>query len=611
LDLEFRVLGPLEVLRGKQGLPLGSPKQRALLGLFLVHANEPIPRERLIEELWGDAAPKTVNAVLNVYLSRLRRLLADGTGEQLLLTQAAGYVLSVPPDQFDAHRFEALLEKGRRELASGEAERASLTLRDALALWRGPALADLAFEAFAQTEIARLEELRLAALEARIEADLVLGRQDSLVAELETLVAAHPYREGLRAQLMLALYRSGRQAEALETYRRARRTFSQELGIEPGPRLQELEGAILRHDSSLEAPGPEALRARDEERTEIVQERRRLPPRKTLALTAALGLVIAAAVVAAVRESSGRSGVPVQLTGEAVAVIDPRTDTIVGEIPVGGRPAGPAVGDSSVWVGNRDDNTLLRIDANSLDVVRTIGLSVGPTDVEVGAGSVWVLSDWALVRVDPAINDVVDTVPLPRGNGQRWSHMEVGANAVFVCTCGGGPGAVIRVDAATLSVEPVRRRPVWMIAYGEGALWALTGESDTIDRIDPKTSAVVESIPLGRIGEAGTGWRYRMAAGQGAIWVLAPASLWRIDSTTKRFVGSVPLGRSEEGSSVATGDGAIWVAKPEGILLRVDPDSQTVAKTIPLGTLVYPADLWDALAVGEGSVWLAVTSSAS
>ena len=136
-------------------------------------------------------------------------------------------------------------------------------------------------------------------------------------------------------------------------------------------------------------------------------------------------------------------------------------------------------------------------------------------------------------------------------------------------------------------------------------------ESDTIERIDPKTNAVVESVPLGRIGEAGTGWRYRMAAGQGAIWVLAPASLWRIDSTTKRFVGSVPLGRSEEGSSVATGDGGVWVAKPDGILLRIDPDSQTVAKTIPLGTLVYPADLWDALAVGEGSVWIAVTSFTS
>lgn len=519
-------------------------------------------------------------------------------------------MLSVRPEGLDARRFETLLERGRRELASGEAERASLTLRDALALWRGPAFADLAFEPFAQTEIARLEELRLTALEARIEADLALGRQDSLVAELETLVAAQPYREGLRAQLMLALYRSGRQAEALETYRRARRTFSEELGIEPGRRLQELEGAILRHDSSLEAPGPEAQRAREEEWIETVPQLRRFRTRGTLALATVLGLVVAAAVVAAVRESSGRSSVPVQLTGESVAVIDPGTDTIVGEIPVGGRPAGPAVGEGSVWVGNRDDNTLLRIDARSLDVVRTIGLTVAPTDVEVGAGSVWVLSDWALLRVDPAVNDVVDTVPLPRGSPARWSHMEVGATAIFVCTCAGPPGTIIRIDLATMSVEPVRRSPVWMIAYGEGALWALTGELDTIEQIDPRTNAVVETIPLGRIGET-HGWRYRMAVGAGAIWVLAPASLWRIDAATKRFVGSVRLDRSEEGSSVAAGDGAVWVATSEGILLRVDPDSHTVAKTIPLGTLVYPADAWDAVAVGKGSVWVAVTSFAS
>jgi len=235
---------------------------------------------------------------------------------------------------------------------------------------------------------------------------------------------------------------------------------------------------------------------------------------------------------------------------------------------------------------------------------------VAPTDVEVGAGSVWVLSDWALLRVDPAVNDVVDTVPLPRGSPARWSHMEVGATAIFVCTCADGPGTIIRIDLATMSVEPVRRSPVWMIAYGEGALWALTGELDTIEQIDPRTNAVVETIPLGRIGET-HGWRYRMAVGAGAIWVLAPASLWRIDAATKRFVGSVRLDRSEEGSSVAAGDGAVWVATSEGILLRVDPDSHTVAKTIPLGTLVYPADAWDAVAVGKGSVWVAVTSFAS
>ncbi len=596
------------MIRGQQVLPLGSPKQRALLGLFLVHANEALPRERLIEELWGDAPPRTVKAVLNVYLSRLRRLFAEGTGEQLLLTHAAGYVLSVRPEGLDARRFETLLERGRRELASGDAEGASATLHDALALWRGSPLADVAFEPFAQSEIARLEELRLTGLEARIEADLALGRHDSLVAELETLVAAHPYREGLRVQLMLALYRRGRQAEALETYRRARRTFSDELGIEPGPRLQELEQAILRHDPSLEAHGPQARRSGEGESIETVPQRPRFLSRRTVSLAAALMLAIVAALVAAARYSSGGSLEPFVLAGDSVAVIDPGTDTIVGEIPVGDRPTGPAVGEGSVWVGNRDDNTLLRIDPKSLDV-RTIGLGVEPIGVEVGAGSVWVLSDQALLRVDPAINDVVATVPLPPAIGAGpWSHLEVGANAVFVCSCG-SPGGVVRVDPATTSVVTVQRGPIWGTAYGEGALWAITGwEQNTIERIDPETNAV-ESIPLGRLGET-SGWRYRMAVAEGTTWLLAPASLWRVDSTTGRFLGSVPLPHSE-GGSIATGDGAVWIANSEGVVLRIDADSQAVVKTIPLGTLVYPAENGDALAIGEGSVWVAVTSFAS
>jgi DNA-binding SARP family transcriptional activator/DNA-binding beta-propeller fold protein YncE len=572
-----------------------------------VHANEAIPRERLIEELWGDAAPKTVNAVLNVYLSRLRRLLADGTGVQLLIREAAGYVLSVRPEGLDARRFETLLERGRQEFARGDAEQASATLHDALALWRGSPLADLAFEPFAQTEIARLEELRLAALETRIESDLVLGRQESLVAELETLVAAHPYREGLCAQLMLALYRRGRQAEALEAYRRARRRFSEELGIEPATRLRELEAAILRHDPSLEAPGSQAPRAREEDPTETVGRRPRFRSRRAVALAGALVFATVAASVAAALYSSGDSLEPVVLAGDSVAVIDPATDTIVGEIPVGDRPTGPAVGEGSVWVGDRDDNTLLRIDPKSLDVMRTIGLRMAPIDVEVGAGSVWVLSDRALLRVDPAINDVVDTIPFPRSGLQRWYFLEVGASAVFVGT---GPGTLlVRIDPAARSVVTVRKRPLWDVAYGEGALWAITGsEQNTIERIDPRTNAV-ESVPLGRLGET-SGWRYRIAVGDGVIWLLAPASLWRIDSTTERLLGSVPLPYSE-GGSIATGDGDVWIANSEGVVLHVDPDSQRVAKTIPLGTLVYPADNGDAVAVGEGLVWVAVASFAS
>ena len=524
-------------------------------------------------------------------------------------------MLRVPPDALDVRRFEALLEQGRRQLAGGEPEPASLTLRDALALWRGPALADLAFERFAQTEIARLEELRLTALEARIDADLALGRHDSLVAELETLVAAHPYREGLRAQLMLALYRSDRQGEALETYRRARQTFSVELGIEPGPRLRELERAILRHDPSLDAP--KEPWAREEERIETV--RRRFPTRATLVLATGLVLVIAAGVVAAARDPSGRSPTAVQLAGDSVAVVDPGTDTIVGQIRVGGRPVGPAVGEAAVWVGNRDDNTLLRIDPRSLDVVETIGLGVTPTDVEVGAGGVWVLSDSALLRVDPAINDVVETFLRTSGQ-ERWTNMEVGANAVYVCRCAPIPrNTVARVDPVTGDVTYLRVGPVGQIAYGEGALWALTGyEADTIKRINPETNAVVASISLERIGET-HGYRPRIVVGEGAIWLASKQSLWRIDPATNRFLGSITLGMTAEGrvaagkaeGSVAAGYGAVWVASfGDGRLLRVDPKSQTVTKPIPLGTLIYPASL-DAIAVGEGAVWLAVTSYAS
>ncbi len=350
-------------------------------------------------------------------------------------------------------------------------------------------------------------------------------------------------------------------------------------------------------------------RAREEEWIETAGQWPRFPSRRTVALAAALVLAIVAALLAAARYSSGGSPEAFALAGDSVAVIDPGTNTIVGEIPVGDRPTGPAVGEGSVWVGNRDDNTLLRIDPKSLDVVRTIGLGMAPIDVEVGAGSVWVLSDKAVLRVDPAINDVVDTVPLPRGSGllRRWFLLEVGANAVFV---GNGPGGyLVRIDPATTSVVTVRKRPLWTIAYGKGALWAVTGwEQNTIERIDSKTNAL-ESIPLGRLGET-SGWRYRMAVGEGVIWVLAPGSLWRVDSTTGRFLGSVPLPHSE-GGSIATGDGAVWIANSEGVVLRIDPDSQTVAETIPLGTLVYPVENGDALTVGEGSVWVAVASFAS
>jgi DNA-binding SARP family transcriptional activator len=251
--VEFRILGPLEVRSDDRSLQLGGAKPRAVLAILLTRANEVVSRDRLIDELWGENPPATAVNVLQGYVSDLRKALGSGG----LVTRAPGYMVAVEPGELDLHRFERLVEEARGTLAAGDAGRAADTLREALALWRGPPLADFAYEPFAQAEITRLEELRLVALERRIEADLVLGRHAELVGELEALIPKHPLRERLRAQLMIALYRSGRQAEALEAYQEARRALVDELGIDPSQSLQELEKAILRQDHALE-PAPAA-----------------------------------------------------------------------------------------------------------------------------------------------------------------------------------------------------------------------------------------------------------------------------------------------------------------------------------------------------------------
>jgi DNA-binding SARP family transcriptional activator len=249
--VEFRILGPLEVVEAGRPLALGGPRQRALLAILLTRANEVVSSDRLIDELWGAQAPGTGTNALQYHVSQLRKTLGPS---KALVTREPGYLIRVAPRELDLLQFERLVEEARQ----APPEQAARLLRDALDLWRGPALADLVSEPFAQAEILRLEELRLAALELRIETDLALGRHRGLVGELEALVHEHPLRERPRAQLMLALYRSGRQAEALDRYREGRRLLVDELGIEPGFELQELEKAILGHDPELRSPGPAA-----------------------------------------------------------------------------------------------------------------------------------------------------------------------------------------------------------------------------------------------------------------------------------------------------------------------------------------------------------------
>ena len=257
--MEFRILGPVEA-HGEHGeLALGGVKPRAILAVLLLHANESVSADRLALALWGEDAPPGAIKRIQVHVSRLRKALGDS---DILSTTAAGYRLRVQPDELDAERFARLLDDGRRALARGQAEQAAAMLGDALRLSRGPPLADLTFEPFAPAEIARLEELRLAAIEARVAADLLLERHGALVGELQQLVSANPAREALIGQLMLALYRCGRQRDALDVYSRTRKFLSDELGLEPGAELEQLQRAILDHDPSLDVVAPDAMGSR-------------------------------------------------------------------------------------------------------------------------------------------------------------------------------------------------------------------------------------------------------------------------------------------------------------------------------------------------------------
>src|SRR5919197_394518 len=295
--VEFRVLGPVDAVVDGQPVPLPAAKPRALLAILLLSRNRVVPVHELISDLWGDEPPDTAAKALQVYVSQLRKAI----GTDRLLTKTPGYSLRVENGELDLDRFERLVREGRELLSTGDAKAAAQRFEQALELWRGQPLAEFTAEPFARDAGARLEESRLAALEERIEADLSLGRHARLISELEELVTRYPLRERLRGQLMLALYRSGRQAEALDLYRRTRETLIDELGIEPSPELQELERAILRQDRALQPGQKPAIPA--EPATPPAAPRRR----SLLAVAVAVVVVAVAAGATAFALSSGGS----------------------------------------------------------------------------------------------------------------------------------------------------------------------------------------------------------------------------------------------------------------------------------------------------------------
>src|SRR5256714_14144562 len=251
--VEFRILGPLEVVEDGNPVALGTVKERLVLGVLLLHANEFVSRERLVDDLGGEAPPPTARKAVNVYISQLRKALGRAAADPIA-TASGGYRLQVEPEAVDASRVQLLVASAREHVSRGELDSAVERFEEALSLWRGPTLAGLQLESRGRDEVAQLDELRLAALMERIDCDIALARHERVLGELNVLVREHPLRERLRAQQMLALYRADRQAEALEGYVEARQTLVDDLGIEPSEALQRLQQAILRPDSSPQTP---------------------------------------------------------------------------------------------------------------------------------------------------------------------------------------------------------------------------------------------------------------------------------------------------------------------------------------------------------------------
>lgn len=590
--MDFRILGPVEAREGDQLLDIGGGKQRALLALLLLNAGQVVPADRLIEALWGDAPPANAPKGLQVYVSRLRKLLGSR-----LVTRGSGYVLELEPDELDRGRAEHLIADGRALLEEGDAVAAERAFGSALELFRGPPLADVAYEDFAQGDIRRLEELRLGALEDRADAQLALGRHAALIPELEPLVDEHPVRERLHGQLMLALYRSGRQADALEVYGRLQRALRGQLGLDPSRELQDLQAAILRQDAELGA-GTKPGRG-------LHPGARRRGPILVLAGAVALLMGTAGLVLAL----SGGDPPAIRVAGDGVAVIDPASGRIARVASVSGSPGRLVAGDGVVWVGADEGRTLSALDTQTARIRSQTGLQRFPTDLAVDGDRLWVVDRTAgrVSRVDARYGETAASARVGKGEPGTFLIDRGAPNPWAVAARRGeawlsdGSTRLVRVggERARVLARPDVGRPITGLAFGGDSLWAISGPGASVMRIDPNRGKVRAQVRL--VASSGTDLPYPVAIehGLGSMWVLNAnsATVTRIDVEQAGVVATVPVGLPHGPLRLAVGAGAVWVANADGTLARIDPETYDVRLTPVANSLVD-------VAVAGGRVWV-------
>ena len=621
--MDYRILGPLEVLDERGPVALGTLKERAVLAVLLLHANEVVSRDRLIDELWGERPPATAKKAVNVYISQLRKTLTRG-GADPIQTVAGGYRLHVDADQLDASEVQQLLARARDNVLAGEPDAAGGLFRQALALWRGRTLAGLELESVGRHAVEQLEELRLSALMDRIDCDLALGRHEQLIGELNRLVSEHPLRERLRAQQMLALYRADRQAEALDAYQHARQALVDDLGIEPSEALQRLQKGILAHDPALEIPTGVGARSPGARPAAAVPVRtRRLRPHRRYVLLAALAALALAGGLTALETRAGRhraAPAPPRPRVEANSLVqlDPTTGKVVSVRPLGLEPGPIAPTSTALWIVNRGDRTVARYDLRT-HAVRTIGSgAAAPYDVAADAdGNVWISDRKPSVTwiLRTATGTGTSAVPLvthatrvpPPGAGAE----AVGGGYLWVvpgpATSASGDDRVSLIDVRSHGVASSigLGRETTAIAFGYGAAWIGTydraGSSAWLSVVRAGSDSS-ESIGL----EAGDGWGpLDIAIGAGSVWALTSAgTLLRIDPETQRILRRIRIVAAKEPVFVAVGDGFVWTANLEDFSVsQIDPKTSRVVRTIPLGSYTQ---IPCGIATTRDAVWVTI-----
>jgi DNA-binding SARP family transcriptional activator/streptogramin lyase len=609
--VEFRILGPLEVVEDGQQVALGTLKERLVLGVLLLHANEFVSRERLIDDLWGEAPPPTARKAVNVYLSKVRKALSVA-GTDPITTATGGYRLNVEAERLDASRMQVLVADAHECVAKGQLETAAERFQEALSLWRGPTLAGLQLESRGRDEVERLDELRLTVLMDRIDCDLALGRHEQALGELGVLVREHPLRERLRAQQMLGLYRADRQADALEAYAEARQTLVDDLGIEPSDALQRLQQAILRHDPSLEAPeGTAAVNGLVPTKTAPPpipgadtgagdgRNTTRLRPRRRLLALAAIAVLSGSAAAAAILSSSA-GGSP-QVVPNSLVQIDPGSGKIRSVTRVGAEPQGIALAGSGIWTSNLTENTVSRYDLRTKHV-DTLGTPPGPFQIVADSRNAWVSS-----LANPL---VITRLTAFGGTGPSagWGPLDATRSKVRLPS----PGAV-------------------SLALGAGYLWAVTGPwtsfgtDDRVWLVDPERDKVVRQLRLGRqtttlTFAGGAAWigaygdESKMLYGEQGVGTSWLVSVKTGAAGLRRHAYRLENGDTSGPAAVAVGDRKVWVLAcgrcntggHNQKLLEFDPTKHKVVHRFPLGKR-NP----NGLAFGAGFVWIASQVDAS